>query len=187
MINDRVYYPRIWEGSMLFHGPLIGRAIDFGIDFSAHKNWAVDESREYWEGLAGGALSFRNYEQMDTMDEFTMYCALVERNGVTYCPRAVHLQGPESLHRNNPELYRGSDDEWLGLMAEGWKDYFCVYAAVAVYFIAGNWENEAEWARIHPNSRPAFEKLIPTAAEWMTPEEYARLEKIVAGFASSEA
>jgi hypothetical protein len=116
------------------------------------------------------------------MDEFTQYCALVERTTAGYCPRAFHLQGPESLHRCRPEVYNYCKDERLRVVAEEWNSYYSVYAAVAVYFIAGNWKEEANWQRMQRRFRPEFEKLIPTAKEWMKSDEYERLEMVVAGF-----
>jgi hypothetical protein len=182
MVDEHVYHPRVWEGGMLIHGSLVRRAVDFGIDFSGHDNMFTNKDKEYWDGLAGGTLSLRACELPDTMDEFTLYCALVEKTRVTHSPMAVHLQGPEAFHRYCPELYSGSDEERLRALAPQWSYYFCVYAAVAVYFIAGNWKKEVDWKRIQLRFRPEFEKLIPTAKEWMKPEEYERLEIVVAGF-----
>jgi hypothetical protein len=180
LVDEQVYHPRVWEGSTLIHGPLVRRAIDFGVDFSAHEDWFIKKDREHWERPLGGKLSLAEYDAPDTMDEFTLYCALAEGTRITQCPRAVHLQGPEALHRNNPRLYRPCDEQLLQLISEQWS-YFCVRAAVAVYFIAGNWKTEADWKRIRPRSKPRFEKLLPTAKEWMKPEEYERLRKIVSG------
>ena len=178
-IDEQLYHPRIWEGSLLINGPLVQRAIDFGIDFSAHTNWFIKKDKEYWDQQAGGAVSFREYEKQDTMDEFTLYCALVEKTKVTHCPKAVHLQGPEALHRISPETYRHSEEEKLRGLSDQWNWYFCIHLAVAIYFIAGNWKREADWKRIQRRYKPTFEKLIRTAKEWMKPDEYERLEKIV--------
>ena len=62
---------------------------------------------------------------------------------------------------------------------------FATFAAMAargkVYFIAGNWKKEADWTRMQPQFRPEFKKLIGNANEWMKPDEYERLENVVAG------
>lgn len=184
MINGHLYHPRVWEGSNLVCGRLVRRAIGFGVDFSGHANWFINKDREYWEQQVGGVLSMGQYGLPDTMDEFTLYCALVEKTRVAYCSGAVHLQGPEALHRYNPELYGADDIEeaTLHAVSERWQSYFSVYAALAVYFIAGIWKQEADWKRIQRRYRPEFEKLILFAKEWMKTEEYERLQKVVVGF-----
>jgi hypothetical protein len=181
MIDERMIHPRIWEGAVLIHGPLVQRAIDFGIDFSAHANWFINKDREHWDRLGGGKLSFRAYEQPDTMDEFTLYCALVEKKKAAYCARAAHVRGPEALHRLSRELYDSGDTNRLGIIAEQSPPYFCVYAAAAVYFIAGNWKEEADWTKMEDWYKPEFETLIRTGKEWMKSEEYERLQRVVAG------
>jgi hypothetical protein len=182
LLDGHLHHPRVWEGSTLIHGPLVRRAMDFGIDFSAHEDWFINKDRAYWDGLVGGTLSLGEYEHGDTMDEFALYCALVERTRMTHCQRAVHLQGPEALHRNSPEVYCGCEEGKLSAMAERWSYYFCFHAAVAVYYIAGNWERGVDWRRMQRRFRPGFEKVLRTGREWMKPEEYERLESIVADF-----
>jgi hypothetical protein len=179
--SKELYHPRVWEGGMLFHGPLVHRAVDFGIDFSAHGNWFIRKDKPYWDRLAGGTLRFGLYEHWDTMDEFTLYCALVEGTRVAHCPRAVHLQGPEGLHRCQPELYHWHGAEQLQQLGEEWRRYYCIYGALAVYFIAGNWQGEADWKRMQPDYKEAFKLLMRSAGAWMRPEEYERLGKVVVG------
>jgi hypothetical protein len=182
MVDDQLYHSRLWEGSILFDGPLIKRAIDFGIDFSANPDWFIKKDQAHWDRLAGGKLSLGHYDRADTMDEFALYCALVEKTQMTFWPRAVHLQGPEVFQRYCPAAYDGVDEESLQVFAHQPNYlYFCVYAAAAVYFIAGNWKKEADWKRMQPQFRPEFKKLIGNANEWMKPDEYERLEKVVAG------
>ncbi len=106
----------------------------------------------------------------------------MEKTRITYSPRAVHLQGPEVLHRCNPELYNSSANELLPIVAERWVNYFCAYAVAAVYYIAGNWKNAADWTRIQRRYRSEFKNLAGKADEWMSAEECERLEKIVAAF-----
>jgi hypothetical protein len=181
-VDDRLLHPRMWEGSTLLHGLLVRRAIEFGIDFSAHRRWFINRDKAHWDRVAGGRIALAEYEAGDMMDEFGLYCALVEKTTMTYCPRAAHLQGPESLHRHRPDLYDGCDDERLRAVAEAWSGYCSVYAAGAVYYIAGNWKEEADWRRMQRRFRPEFAKLIPSAKDWMKPDEYERLEKVVAAF-----
>jgi hypothetical protein len=181
MVDNRVVHPRVWEGSMLIHGPLVRRAIDCGINFSAHANWFINQERESWERRAGGTLSLGQYQELDTMDEFTLYCFLVEKTRATHLPRAVHVRGPEALHRLSPELYYSSDVNKLQVASEQPACYFCVYSAAAVYYIAGNWKHEADWTKMRPWCKPEFEKLIRTGKQWMQSGEYERLERIVDG------
>ncbi|QEH38558.1 hypothetical protein OJF2_71610 [Aquisphaera giovannonii] len=182
--GGELYHPRVWEGANLVHGPLVHRAIDYGIDFSGHADLFIRADKEDWDRRAGGTISLREYERPDTMDEFTLYCALVEGTRMTHSPRAAHLQGPEALHRLSPEIYEGCGAEKLGRVADQWRDYMCASAAVAVYYIAGNWDREADWRRIQRRYRPEFRSLIPSAREWMEPREYERLERVVAGFSA---
>jgi hypothetical protein len=184
MVAQRLCHPRVWEASMLVPGPVVRRAIGFGVDFSAHPNWFTKRNKEYWDNVAGGTISLGDYQHWDTMDEFTLYCALVENTRATYCPRAAHLQGPEALHRSVPEVYNGVEGGSLYSLTEHWNSYCCVHTAAAMYFIAGNWKQPADWNRIQRRYRPEFEKLSRRAHEWMKPDEYERLERIVAGFQS---
>jgi hypothetical protein len=178
--DNELYHPRVWEGSTLVPGPLLQKAIDFGIDFTAHDQWFIKKNLEHWDSRAGGKLSLGQFEQADTFDEFTLYCALVEGTRMTHHPRAVHLQGPEVLHRNNPKIYHGGDVQLIQTLAELWRSYFCVYAALAVYFIAGNWKQGANWKNMKRRYRCQFKTLVPTASEWMKPEEHERLKEVLA-------
>jgi hypothetical protein len=178
--DNELYHPRVWEGGILVHRPLLLRAVDFGVDFSGHDDWFIKKDKAYWDQRAGGRLSLSEYENADTMDELTLYCALVEETRMTHCPRAVHLQGPEVLHRNNPKAYHAADKSLIQALIEYWYGYFCVHTALAVYFIAGNWRQEADWTRVQPHCKPLFRALTPSAKEWMKAEEYERLERVVA-------
>ena len=129
-IDDHLYHPRLWEGSTLIHGPLVRRAAEFGIDFSAHPNWFINRDSEYWNRRAGGRLSLGQHDAGDTMDEFGLYCAVVEKTTAGYCPRAVHLQGTESLRRFRPEFYNSYKDERLRVVADEWNSYCSVYHAI---------------------------------------------------------
>jgi hypothetical protein len=179
--NELLVHPRIWEGSVLLHGPLVQRALLYGIDFGQHNNLFISKDKPYWDKLAGGTVRFGLYDHCDTMDELTLYCALVEKTTMTHCPRAVHLRGAEAIHRYQPELYQWIEEERLCSIADLWKPWnYCLYAAVALYFIAGNWKQGADWKRMQRRYQWQFKKLVPTAREWMKPEEYERLERIVA-------
>ena len=167
---------------MLLHGPSVQRALRYGIDFSQHDNLFIRKDKPYWDKLAGGTVRFGLYDRCDTMDELTFVLrALVEKTKMTHCPRAVHLRGAEAIHRCQPELYQWIEEARLRGIADEWKPWnYCIYAAVALYFIAGNWKLGADWKRMQRRYQWQFKKLVPTAKVWMLPEEYERLGEIVA-------
>jgi hypothetical protein len=180
--NECLIHPRIWEGSLLLHGQLVQRALRYGINFGQHDNLFIRKQKPHWDKLAGGTVRLGLYDHSDTMDELTLYCALVEKTSMTYCPRAAHLRGAEAIHLYQPELHQWLEDERLCNYAELWKPWnYCLCAAAALYFIAGNWKRGANWKRMQRQYQCEFKKLVPTAREWMNPGAYERLEQILAG------
>jgi len=62
----------------------------------------VDEER------FGGLIGLFDNHLPDTMDELNLFCALEARVAFEREVPAVHLRGPETLHRRFPEIYRGA-------------------------------------------------------------------------------
>jgi len=180
MLNDQVLQPHLWEGTHLINVAIVARAIDFEIDFGYRVKSLLDRNREHYEKLFGGKLSIAGWAAPETLSEFALYCALEERVGWTEVEKAVHLQGPELLHRKYPELYERYDE---GLMNKAQHEipYIDIYAAIALYCIAGNWTNCADvnWQRAGANLRSDLSKLALHAHEWMKNEQHARFVNVL--------
>lgn len=176
MLNDQVLQPHLWEGTHLINAGIVDRAIKFKIDFGYRPKSLLDRNREHYEKLFGGKLSIAEWTAPETLSEFALYCALEERVSWIEAEKAVHLQGPELLHRKYPQLYERYDE---ALLAKAQREipYIDVYAAVALYCIAGNWIDCAEvtWDKAGANVRSDLSKVALRAQDWMTAEQHARL------------
>ncbi len=177
MAGNKLLQPRVWEGGTLVHGDVVRRAIDNDISFSFVKEFFCEFDPDYWEDLMGGRISLRYFKAPDTFDEFNLYCALIEKSKICHFDRAVHLRGPESLHRKFPHLYNTCTDEQL-VEPSKVLPYLCVYGAIAPYYIDGHWKGMIQWHKMKPEFQKEFVRLLPTASEWMKPEEYVRLVEI---------
>ena len=180
MLGDRVLQPHLWEGSHLINAAIVNRAIDFKIDFGYRAKSLLDRNREHYEKLFGGKLSISMWTGPETLSEFALYCALEDRVGWTEVEKAVHLQGPELLHRKYPRIYERYDEDLL-IQAQRETPYIDVYAAIAMYYIAGNWKDcrDVKWEKAGANLRCDLSKIAMTAHEWMTKEQHARLFEVV--------
>lgn len=164
MSEGKLLHPRVWEGANLIHGSVIRSAIDRGINFSFTRNFFCEL----------GSVKLNQYKMPDTFDEVSLFCALEAKTRAEYEDRAVHLRGPESFHRQFPDLYEQCEEEDL-LAAQKKVSYLCIYGIVAAYYIAGNWTKPLVWSKMRDNFREEYRKLVPSAAEWMLPAEYERL------------
>jgi hypothetical protein len=180
MLGDQILQPHIWEGTHLINAEIINRAIDFKIDFGYRAKSFLDRNREHYEKLFGGKLSVSRWTGPETLSDFSLYCALEERVGWNEVEKAVHLQGPEILHRKYPQLYDGYNQELLE-HAQREVPYVDVYAAVAAYCIAGNWKDckHIEWKNASVEVRRDLCKIAATAENWMAKEHYARLLELL--------
>jgi hypothetical protein len=180
MLDDQVLQPHIWEGTHLINADIVKRAIDFKIDFGYRAKSFLDRNRERYERLLGGKLSISMWTGPETLTDFALYCALEERVGWDEVEKAVHLQGPEILHRKYPEIYNGYNPEILD-RAQRELPYMDVYRAVAAYCIAGNWKTckHVEWKNAGEELRRDLCKVAPTAEQWMTKEQHDRLLEVL--------
>ncbi len=183
-VDDKVIQPRLWEGGCMAHGDLIRRAIDYPINFSFAKPFFYEQDKEEWEKKVGGKIGLKYFKLPDTFDEFGLYCALVEKSKICYFDRCVHLRGPESLHRKYPGLYETCKEQDLEEPAKK-LPYLDVYGAIAPYYIDGHWKGSLPWGKMKPEFQAEFVKLLPTAKEWMKPDEFARLVEVAEAFKSS--
>jgi hypothetical protein len=159
---------------------VIWRAIWSRVSFSFVKETFLDKERDRYEGELGGQISLSLMQKPDTMDEFGLYCALVEKTCVEHDVRALHLRGPESLHRMFPDVYRFATVERLREV-QNKVPYLDVLLAVALYYVVGLWEkiDHLDWSKLKPESRKEIERLLRQGLEWMNNEEYTRLSLIV--------
>jgi hypothetical protein len=116
----------------------------------------------------------------ETLTDFALYCALKERVGWSEVEKAVHLQGPELLHRKYPQIYRGYDEE---LLSQAQRDipYVDVYAAIAMYYIAGTWTEceDVKCEKAGDNLRRDLSNVALKAHEWMTKQQHTRLFEVL--------
>jgi hypothetical protein len=178
LAGGKVIHPRVWEGAQLIHGSIIRNAIDFGIDFSfVHKTF-LDRRRDTYE-THYGPITMSMYKHPDTMDELGLYCALEAETSIEYCVKALHLRGPESLHRKFPDLYRGASMERVKEIQKK-MPYFDVLLAIAAYYTAGLWDHieHLDWTKAWPESKREIDRLLNTGIEWMGFHEYTRLDSL---------
>lgn len=180
MLDDRVLQPHLWEGTHLINAGIVKRAIDFKIDFGYRVKSLLDRQRAHYEKLFGGKLSVAMWTGPETLSEFALYCALEERVGWSEVERAVHLQGPELLHRYYPQLYDGYDAALLE-RAQRELPYIDTHTAIALYYIAGNWPDwgGVNWAKAGPGTKRDLLKISRTAGQWMTPAQQTRLSEVL--------
>jgi hypothetical protein len=183
LLNDQMLQPHLWEGTHLINAEIVKRAIDFKIDFGYRAKSLLDRNRKHYESRFGGKLTISRWTAPETLSDFALYCALEERVGWIEVEKAVHLQGPELLHRQYPQLYRGSDEELLR-RAQREIPYIDVYAAAAMYYMAGNWANcrNVKWEQAGANLRDDLSKIALRAHEWMPSETHARLIELLDRF-----
>jgi len=180
MLNDQVLQPHLWEGTHLVNAGIVKRAIDFKIDFGYRAKSLLDRNRNHYERLFGGELSISMWSGPETLTDFALYCALEERVGWTEVEKAVHLQGPELLHRKYPQIYDCHDEELLE-RARRELPYIDIYTAIAVYYIAGSWKPPmpVDWSNAGNKLRRNLAKIAVTAGEWMTHEQQDRLAAVL--------
>ena len=80
------------------------------------------------------------------------------------------------MHRKFPGLYRGGTDADLEV-AKKKLNYVDIYAAVAAYYVVGNWTDIGglAWRKAEAKTRADLAKLVPGGREWMSAAEYGRL------------
>lgn len=179
-VNDKLYHPRVWEGGNLIHKHIVRDAIKENVSFSFvnKKDYFYRKNELFWEEKVNGKIKLNWNDNPDTFDEFGLYCALVKDTKVIHHDKSVHLRGPESLHRQFPYLYKTCKEEDL-IKAKQKLNYLCIYTAIAVYYIVGNWKGNILWENIQNKYKLEFSKILPNAKEWMKIDEYERLKEII--------
>lgn len=177
MLDGNLFHYRVWEGAQLISGGLVRDAIKFGVNFSFVKETFLDKNRKKYEKEFGGKLTLSNFDIPDTMDEFGLYCALVGRTSITPDVCAVHLRGPESIHRRFPEFHKGKKS----LLPEVQKavPYIDIYEVIAAYYITGAWKSvsDLDWGG-RKALKNDLKELLAHCKEWMTTHEWERTKQI---------
>jgi len=175
-VGGRLLQPRIWEGAQLVSGGVVRQAIDFGIDFSSVPETFVDRNRFVYEERFGGPISLADNHMPDTLDELNLFCALEARVAFEREVRAVHLRGPETLHRRFPEIYRGATRAQVADIQQR-QSYLDVLLPIAVYHATGLWQDidGLDWTGAWPDSRRDLDQVLGSARAWLTDDEIARL------------
>lgn len=179
MLDDQILHSRVWEGAQAVSSEVVKNAIDFGIDFSFIRNTFLNKQKEKYENEFGGSISMSMYKNPDTFDEFCLYCALVEKTKIEHEVKALHVRGPESLHRMFPDIYQYATKDRLQEI-QNKMSYIDVLLAVAVYYTVGLWKkiDHLDWTKAQKESKREVERLLLTGREWMTFEEYTRLNSL---------
>lgn len=179
MLNNQIIHSRIWEGAQVVHSKIIQNAIKFGIDFSFVRNTFLNKNRKKYEDEFGGEITMSMYQNPDTFDEFGLYCALVEKTQVEHEVKALHVRGPESLHRLYPDTYLSASKERLNEIQKK-IPYVDILLIIAVYYTVGLWKqiHHLDWSNAQKESKREIERLLITGGDWMTFEEYTRLDSL---------
>lgn len=179
MAGERQLHARVWEGAQLLPRSLIDEARAFGIGFSAVKHTFVDRDRARYELEAGGPIHISDFGKADTLDELGLYCALVARTTLEHRPNAVHLRGPEVLHRRFPHLYHGATRAELDAV-QAQVAYLDVLLAVATYYVTGCWSEigHLDWSELRPQSAAALRRATAAGADWMPAQALERLRYV---------
>lgn len=181
MLNDEILQPHLWEGTTLVNSAIVTRALKAKVRFGYYAESFFDRNRERYEGLFGGKITIAQWTRPETMGEFSLYCALEERVQWQEVEKAVHLRGPEIVHRKCAEFYRGGTQESVTAVQAALPDVD-IYTAVAVYYIAGAWRRreQIDWRNASEELEHSLLKVAATAGHWMAPEQYSRLLEVLA-------
>lgn len=186
MIGEREHHPRVWEGAQLVHHGLVDEALAAGVDFSFVPETFIDRDRASAEARWGGPIWLSDFGKADTFDEFGLYCALVAGTRSRHVRGAVHLRGPEVLHRRFPDLYRGGDAGRVAA-AQAQLPYLDVLLAIATYHIVGLWPtvDHLDWGRLWPGSAATLDAAWQSSGEWLPADARRRFDALRALLAES--
>lgn len=179
LLDGEILHNRIWEGAQVIHSSIINNAIDFDINFSFVRNTFLNKNREKYEEEFGGKITMSMYQNPDTFDEFGLYCALVEKTKIQHEVKALHMRGPESLHRMYPDIYNYGTKERIKEI-QNKVAYVDILLVIAVYYTVGLWKHihHLDWTKVQKESKREVERLLLTGGEWLTLEEYTRLDSL---------
>lgn len=181
LLDGQKIHDRVWEGAQIVHRNIVQRACEFGVNFSFAKKTFLDRDDKYEKEL-GGKISMSMYNNPDTMDEFNLYCAIVEKTTIEHAVKAIHLRGPESIHRKFPEIYYGATVEELTAVQEKVR-YLDLLTVASCYYVVGLWDKISHLnLTTSSDIKKEYAKLAKHAHKWLTTEEMSRVENILKQF-----
>jgi hypothetical protein len=177
-LNGELYHHRVWEGANLLHRNLIHGAIREGIKFTFTKNYFFEKERAAWEEKLGGKIGMIEFKAVDTMDEMCYYCPMRHNTRTVHEDKAVHLRGPETIHRKHPTLYHHMTPEGMAMIQKELR-YLDLYVILAAFYLAGNYKSidGYELHKMKPENKGMFKRLRVHGKEWLG-EAHDRLEHI---------
>lgn len=186
LLDGEIFHRRVWEGAQIVHKNIVNRACERGINFSFTKKTFLDNpDRNYHEEL-GGKISLSMYGIPDTMDEFNLYCAVEERTNMEHAVKAIHLRGPESVHRKFPEIYHGATPEQLQTIQKKLR-YLDLLTVASCYYVVGLWDDVSLFDLTKSKDiKKEYAKLARHASKWLTNEEMTRIENILKQFCEKD-
>lgn len=180
-LNGQVLQKHVWEGTHLVSAGVVNRAINANVHFGYYTSSFLDRNRDYYERLFGGKINISMWKAPETMSEFSLYCALEERVDWKETEKAVHVRGPETVHRRHPQLYDGCSQKQLDEIKQPEIGCVDLYMSIAIYYIAGNWKDckHINWEKASPDVRKNLHKVARTADQWMTRKQHNRLLEVL--------
>lgn len=181
LVDGEIFHHRVWEGAQIVHRDIVNRACENGINFSFTKKTFIDNDSQYHAKL-GGKISLSMYSVPDTMDEFNLYCAVVEDTKMEHVVKAIHLRGPESVHRKFPEIYYSATKEQLQDIQKKLR-YLDLLTVASCYYVVGLWDDISHLDLTKSKDiKKEYAKLARHASKWLTSEEIGRIENILKQF-----
>lgn len=182
--NKEFIYPRLWEGGLICHAKYICDALNYGAVFSLdyeHRTCIAKlKSGDYTFMFDGEHIGYGGKHPVyglvtgDQFSELQMYCHLLGYK--TKVPNyIVHFSGPETIHRNFPNMYNNLDvyyNELIDLMK------YRGTATVFHKYLCGHLKQETVWKTLHYIEKDWAKEIIRLtvkAEEWMTEDEFERL------------
>lgn len=178
-VANKIVHYRVWEGANIFHGKLIQAALKDNISFAFTKNYFFEKQRAMWEKKLGGKIGLQDFALPDTMDEMTFYCSMKHGTEAVHEDKAVHLRGPETVHRAFPKLYGDMGTKDMEAIKKK-IPYLDIYVTLAAFFLAGNYPNidKFEVHKMKPENKGMFKRLRVKGREWLDAPTMARLEHL---------
>lgn len=168
-------HPRVSEIANLVSADLVFGAIERGVNFAFVETPYFEVDRAAYEARVGGRIGLSEYRAPDTLDDFGYYCYLDAGTHAVTDARAVHLRGPETLHRRFPSSYHTAA---VLPEAQNALRYMDVYLAAAVFYIFGAWKQLLFRPEILSDA--AKKKLLLLDRDWLTADERLRLYQCMA-------
>lgn len=171
LFRDNLMHSRVSECAQIIHNSVIQGAISFGVEFSFAKETFVERSKGRYTGV-----TFSMPGQKDTMEELSLYCALIKKTILKHDVKASHLRGPESIHRLYPDVYQGVSFERLKEIQKE-INYVDIFLIIVVYYLCGVWE-DISWLKydvLKKDSKKEILRILEFGQKWMPAAVYAKL------------